>query len=586
MSPNSNLEHRIADYYEREAPQAAPDWLLRQALATIDVTPQRRGFSGVPRRLLTMNTYARFAAVAVTAVVVGVIGYATLGPGRSPDTGAIPSSTITPSAGLSPSPPPALTDSYTSASQGYTISYPAGWTVRAATESWTTGIPYQASPFADVIAASGNRFLLVASQPLGGRDGDAWSDLIASDSGWEDTCEPTSEPFTVDDESAVIVTHCDGTQSALVAVASRGYLIVLYGFAESEAWFKEILSTTQLDPARAVDLSPSASDIPSLAGRGRWITTQMVIPRVEGHTVTLLDNGKVLVAGGRASGGILRAAELFDPATMRWLRTGDMIRVREGHTATLLRDGRVLVVGGNANDATAELYDPATGNWAATASMLHGGSGHTATLLADGSVLVVGGSQSVLAEVYQPDTGTWTTTAAPGGNGFSTAIRLRDGRVLAIGHVDAALYDPVARTWTSIPDPVSAVGTGTVTLLADGRVLAAGGGLSGTVLAEIYDPASGTWTPTPSMAYPHAYHSASLLADGRVLVAGAGDGGYGASSAAEIYDPATNSWTTVPNMSTEHGWHDATSLQDGRVLVVGGFPNAPGTASAEVYDPG
>ena len=106
------------------------------------------------------------------------------------------------------------------------------------------------------------------------------------------------------------------------------------------------------------------------------------------------------------------------------------------------------------------------------------------------------------------------------------------------------------------------------------------------MVAEIYDPTSGTWTPTPSMAYPHAYHSASLLADGRVLVAGAGDGGYGASSEAEIYDPSTDSWTTAPNMSTEHGWHDATSLQDGRVLVVGGYPGAPGTAPAEVYDPG
>ena len=267
----------------------------------------------------------------------------------------------------------------------------------------------------------------MASQPLGGRDAAAWSDLITSDSGWEDTCEPTSEPFTVDDESAVMVTHCDGTQSALVTVGSRGYLIVLYGFDDSEAWFREILSTMQLDPARAHLPSSSASDVrPS----GRWIPTQMVTPRREGHTVTLLDNGKVLVAGGTTSGGgILGAAELFDPATMRWAPTGEMIRVREGHTATLLRDGRVLVVGGNANDATAELYDPATGNWAQTASMLGGRSSHTATLLADGSVLVVGDSPSVFAEVYQPDTGTWTTTAAPAGNGFSTAILLHDGRV-------------------------------------------------------------------------------------------------------------------------------------------------------------
>ena len=261
MSANYDLERRVADYYETEAPPAAPVWVLREALETIDTTPQRRVFIRVPWRLPTMNTYARFAAGAVTVIAVGVIGYATLGPGRSPDPGAIatPSPSITTSAGLTPSPPPALTESYTSAIHGYTISHPADWTVREATESWATGIPFQASPFADVIETSGNRFLLVASQPLGGRDADAWSDVIASDGGWEDTCEPTSDPVTVDGESAVIVTHCDGTPSALVAVANRGYLIVLYGFGESESWFREILSTMQLDPASAHLPSPTAS---------------------------------------------------------------------------------------------------------------------------------------------------------------------------------------------------------------------------------------------------------------------------------------------------------------------------------------
>jgi hypothetical protein len=261
MSARYDLERRIADYYETEAAPAAPDWVLREALGTIDVTPQRRVFSRVPWRLPAMNNYARFASAAVAVVVIGVIGYALLGPGGPPDTGGIPtpSPTLMPSPSPTSSPPPALTESYTSAIHGYTISYPAGWTVREATASWTTGIPYQLSASLDVIATTGNRFLGVASQPLAGRSGDAWSDAIASNSDWGDACELTSGPVTVDGESGVIVTRCDGTPTALVAVADRGYLIVLYGIEEPETWFTEILATMQLDPASAVDASPSSS---------------------------------------------------------------------------------------------------------------------------------------------------------------------------------------------------------------------------------------------------------------------------------------------------------------------------------------
>ena len=42
MNANHDLERRLADFYATEAPQRAPDWVLGEALATIDTTKQRR----------------------------------------------------------------------------------------------------------------------------------------------------------------------------------------------------------------------------------------------------------------------------------------------------------------------------------------------------------------------------------------------------------------------------------------------------------------------------------------------------------------------------------------------------------------
>src|SRR5947209_3201934 len=54
--------------------------------------------------------------------------------------------------------------------------------------------------------------------------------------------------------------------------------------------------------------------------------------------------------------------------------------------------------------------------------------------------------------------------------------------------------------------------------------------------------ALGSWTETASMTCSRHALSGTLLADGRVLVAG-GNGDCGITDKAEIYDPATETWT-------------------------------------------
>ena len=140
----------------------------------------------------------------------------------------------------------------------------------------------------------------------------------------------------------------------------------------------------------------------------------------------------------------------------------------------------------------------------------------------------------------------------------------------------------------------------TATLLTTGKVLIAGGTttLSGTPVratAELYDPATGTFNLTGDMNSPRAGHTATLLADGRVLIAG-GDsqagGAFGESdlASAELYDPTTGTFAVTGTMLAARRGHTATLLNTGKVLITGGFASDPqgkqiSLSSAELYDP-
>jgi hypothetical protein len=87
------------------------------------------------------------------------------------------------------------------------------------------------------------------------------------------------------------------------------------------------------------------------------------------HPAVLLQDGKVLVAGGLGQSGFLTSAELYDPSSGTWSSTGSMTQGRGFHAAVLLNDGKALVVGGlgfNAAINLAEVYDPTTGKWSPT----------------------------------------------------------------------------------------------------------------------------------------------------------------------------------------------------------------------------
>src|SRR3989304_4923529 len=78
----------------------------------------------------------------------------------------------------------------------------------------------------------------------------------------------------------------------------------------------------------------------------RLRTGQITIP-LAWHIAALLNNGKVLLAGGVGTDWtFLDSAELYDPNKNTFTLTGNMTFAREAHTATLLKDGKILVTGG------------------------------------------------------------------------------------------------------------------------------------------------------------------------------------------------------------------------------------------------
>jgi hypothetical protein len=115
----------------------------------------------------------------------------------------------------------------------------------------------------------------------------------------------------------------------------------------------------------------------------------------------------------------------------------------------------------------------------------------------------------------------------------------------------AAVVAPSAATWTATGKMTEARSGHTAILLLDGRVLVVGGGaaVAGAndyTSAELYDPGTGTWTSTGSMLAPRDGFAATLLADGKVLVAGGiaevpmmGGTGGSVVASAELYDPGS-----------------------------------------------
>eukprot|EP00160_Parvularia_atlantis_P014070 Unigene3286_Nuclearia_a/m.10075 Unigene3286_Nuclearia_a/g.10075 ORF Unigene3286_Nuclearia_a/g.10075 Unigene3286_Nuclearia_a/m.10075 type:complete len:598 (-) Unigene3286_Nuclearia_a:68-1861(-) len=327
--------------------------------------------------------------------------------------------------------------------------------------------------------------------------------------------------------------------------------------------------TGSLGCAKAA-LSPPAPDLPVFDDGGWEIFANMSTPRGY-HAAALLQDGRVLVAGGRTVGNTqVKSSELLDVGAKQWTATGAMEMERVFLTLTVLNNGSVLAVGGVpntgadlANLPVAETYNPTTGTWARAGAVTPHRFGHSATRLPNGYVLVAGGvvvntvADLNVTQIYNPDINSW-----------SPARPLNRAR---FGHV--------------------------AVLLADGSVLVAGGFVNvnnatdAISTVEIFSLTAGNWTVVGSLKVARGDARVQALPNGGALIVGGATRLPGGSSlvstgTCELFSASTRMWTLLSELRVARSSFSLVFAQGRYLYAIGGvaYGTAEAIESVEVFD--
>ncbi|MDY7233315.1 Kelch repeat-containing protein [Hyalangium rubrum] len=344
-----------------------------------------------------------------------------------------------------------------------------------------------------------------------------------------------------------------------------------------------------------------------------------------GHTATLLEDGRVLLAGGfriSEEGAVetLASIEILDPMARTFTFVpdpgGDAAR-RAFHTAARTIDGRVALMGGETQSGTAStplrsvaVFNPATRE-VQRFEMAQARSRHASAIDISGRGLVVGGVGEGGAVVTNPEgvdpaAGRSFPVPTPVPRTGVSVTVLADGqRMAVVGGSDGAQVSREVQVFafngtTFAPTPESQLlrqgrRNAATALYDDGKRLLVTGGYMDAVpttegitrpvaVSEILNLEAGSTSASvgPSIVGRGDLCAVSLP-EGRVFTVGGqrpGEGGLVSTGLAELITPTQNVTGGVLGMSPvepPRSLHTCTALPDGSVLVTGGLDNNGGS---------
>ncbi|HRI64228.1 MAG TPA: hypothetical protein PK156_08315, partial [Polyangium sp.] len=368
-------------------------------------------------------------------------------------------------------------------------------------------------------------------------------------------------------------------------------------------------SPRTFDPDEALASQSSSLQIVDVAGSASFHHTRPSFGAYADRSAIRLQDGRVLVAGGHVPllNQSTNRAEVFDPVTERWTELPPMRNAHVGAKMFLLQDGRVVILGGllGAID-TPEVFDPQSKTWTVGEQLASPiwNDLVDAALLDNGKVLVASGYFDSMAYFFDTNTLTWSP--APPlkySRIYHSLTLLKDGRVLAAGgkghdqvsmidedRLIAEIFDPTTNQWSDAASLNAAHSGHLVSLLDDGRVLLVD---LETTDFEIFNPQAGSvglWSLQGSYQNPsRLFTTLTTLADGRRMLVG-GFEGEGVDVQNLVFSPDNEYWAPVGRLRTSRQNLTATLLDDGRVLIAGGMSidvdgSNPPVPTAELFVP-
>lgn len=329
------------------------------------------------------------------------------------------------------------------------------------------------------------------------------------------------------------------------------------------------------------------------------------------HTATLLQDGRVLVVGGKTSNGVTQSTEIFDPTTGQWTFAGALSVARMNHGAAMLPSGEVLIVGGQSDIngrqslSSTEIYDPNNDSFRAGPSLsiarscatvlAYDANGQSRVLIAGGSRFANNQYQSMAStEVFNP--GNQSLSAGPSMNQdryCARAVQLGQQIIFQSGWTGLGVAGGLAPAQPAVldlgsmqfsiqqsPNPRA---DGSLTLVGN-QIVSVGGRIDASQASSSVEAfINSQWLASPSPLVESRWdHQGVAVGNEMIVIAGRDD--MDAKISTEVL--ANGQRFPGPNLVSARSLHTATTLNNGHILVTGG-ENGAGIplSAAEILAP-